>query len=232
VVVSQHRAAVKHVDFALSHAGVSHVTICKGDQQTAQEIAVSTWITRPACRVVLLHAGAAAAGLTLVAAQHIFLLEPFDKPGQELQALNRCHRIGQTKPVSCTVYYAPRTVEERLLAFRTLERNTEGGLGCGASSSVGAEDTEAEAICLLAEGSSLPSAQKLRFLFGMLRRRRAEGEEGEEGGAAVDEDEDDDAMDDDDLLSGTLRRAEGEGSEAEDEEEDDDDEMSLDDDES
>ena len=35
------------------------------------------------------------AGLTLTAARHVVLLEPFMKTGEEAQALNRCHRIGR-----------------------------------------------------------------------------------------------------------------------------------------
>jgi len=183
VVFSQHRAAVRHLDFVLAHAGVPHVTICKGDQQQAQETAVATWTTRPQCRVFLLHAGAAAAGLTLIAARHLFLMEPFDKPGQELQALNRCHRIGQPHPVACTIYYARRTVEERLLAFRALEQHD--GAAPPMINAVGASEADAaEAISVLAEGAALPSAQKLRFLFGMLRKAGgdAEGGDEEEGG--------------------------------------------------
>ena len=48
-----------------------HVTIVKGDQHAQLEDAVETWTTKPSCRVFLLHAGAAAAGLTLIAAQHV-----------------------------------------------------------------------------------------------------------------------------------------------------------------
>ena len=211
VVFSQHRSAVKHLDWVLSQANVPHVTICKGDQQGTQESAVATWTTRPSCRVFLLHAGAAAAGLTLVAAQHVFLLEPFDKPGQELQALNRCHRIGQAKPVSCTIYYAERTVEERLLAFRSLEQQQ-----CPEVSAELAAGGEAEAITLLAEGAALPSRSKLRFIFGMLRHRGNAAEEDEV------EDADDEAADDED--------AEVAESEEEDDE-DDYDEVMMEDDE-
>ena len=46
-----------------------------------------------------------AAGLTLTVARRIILLEPFRKPGEEAQALNRCHRIGQARPVHCTTLY-------------------------------------------------------------------------------------------------------------------------------
>lgn len=42
-------------------------------------------------------------------------------PPPSPQALNRCHRIGQTRDVTCTTYYCPGTVEERLLAYRAAE---------------------------------------------------------------------------------------------------------------
>jgi SNF2 family DNA or RNA helicase len=64
----------------------------------------------------LLHAGTAAAGLTLTQADLVILLEPFLSPGDEAQAANRVHRIGQTRPVRCVTYYVSDTVEERLLA--------------------------------------------------------------------------------------------------------------------
>ena len=91
-------------------------------------------------------------------------MEPFEKPGQELQALNRCHRIGQERPVSCTIYYAQRTTEERALAFREVERQQVPGLQ--AEMRTGSD--EAEAISLLAEAKDkqeVPAA-KLRFLLG------------------------------------------------------------------
>jgi len=100
----------------------------------------------------LLHAGAAAAGLTLVAAHHVFLLDVFATPGQELQALNRCHRIGQPHAVTCRTYYCERTVEERMLALRELE-----GEGAAAR---GPHDGEDESVAVLnggGGGGALPS---------------------------------------------------------------------------
>eukprot|EP00478_Filoreta_tenera_P002447 GABV01002533.1.p3 GENE.GABV01002533.1~~GABV01002533.1.p3 ORF type:complete len:106 (-),score=21.74 GABV01002533.1:120-437(-) len=48
--------------------------------------------------VLLLSAATDASGLTLVAAQRVFLLEPSLNPAVEAQAVNRVHRIGQTRP--------------------------------------------------------------------------------------------------------------------------------------
>ena len=42
-----------------------------------------------------------------------------------LQAMNRCHRIGQTKDVTCTLYYAPETIEERLEAWKEVNETED-----------------------------------------------------------------------------------------------------------
>ena len=152
---------------------------------------METWSTKPSCRVFLLHAGAAAAGLTLVAAQHVFLMEPFSTPGQELQALNRCHRIGQTRAVTCTTYYCERTVEERLLAFRALEHRAEGEGDDGEAVSLLAESGGAggrDADSALSRAEALLSPRKLRFVLGM--RHEGPPQQGERARAERDADSD------------------------------------------
>lgn len=49
-------------------------------------------------RCLLLNLKTAAKGLTLVEANHVFLLEPVFNAATEAQAINRIHRIGQTRP--------------------------------------------------------------------------------------------------------------------------------------
>ena len=123
VVFTQHKQAVLHLSrvFCEPGVGIGHVKIVGGDPQAAQERAVKLFNEDADVSVFLLHAGQAAAGLTLTAASHVFLMEPFMKAGEQAQAMNRCHRIGQTREVSCTLYYAPDTVEERMEAWKDCE---------------------------------------------------------------------------------------------------------------
>ena len=62
---------------------------------------------------ILVSIGAGAAGLTLTAANHVFLLEPCLNAADEAQALNRAHRIGQTRAVRSVIFFTRGTVEER-----------------------------------------------------------------------------------------------------------------------
>eukprot|EP00586_Coscinodiscus_wailesii_P023355 CAMPEP_0172520966 /NCGR_PEP_ID=MMETSP1066-20121228/292304_1 /TAXON_ID=671091 /ORGANISM="Coscinodiscus wailesii, Strain CCMP2513" /LENGTH=217 /DNA_ID=CAMNT_0013303797 /DNA_START=57 /DNA_END=710 /DNA_ORIENTATION=- len=94
-----------------------------GQKTTVTELAVSLWSsttpdTSKPGPVLIVQAGAAASGLTLTAASKMFLMEPFSRQEEEQQAYARCHRYGQTRDVQVKVYYAPVSVESRLLRWR------------------------------------------------------------------------------------------------------------------
>jgi len=118
VVFSSHQRAIDHAGKVLADENIGCVRIVRGDSADDVRNAVTRWNRDPECRVFLCHIGAAAAGLTLTAARHCFLLEPCSVHGEEAQAMNRCHRIGQARQVEVTMYYCRNTVEERILAYR------------------------------------------------------------------------------------------------------------------
>jgi SNF2 family DNA or RNA helicase len=86
---------------------------------------------------MLISLKAGGTGLTLTAADHVFLVDPWWNPATEDQAADRAHRIGQTRPVLIHRLVAGDTVEERILALQERKRALAaaavgGALGAGA----------------------------------------------------------------------------------------------------
>lgn len=74
-------------------------------------------------RVLLLPIALGAEGLDLIIASHVFLLEPLLNINQELQAVNRIDRIGQTKDTFVHKYVVRETIEEKVLQFQDRMRS-------------------------------------------------------------------------------------------------------------
>ena len=66
-------------------------------------------------RVFIVTYATAAVGITLTAANRIFLMEPCPDPGQEAQAAGRIHRLGQTKEVFVKKYCFRESIEETIV---------------------------------------------------------------------------------------------------------------------
>lgn len=58
---------------------------------------------------------AASLGLNMVAACHVLILDLWWNPTTEDQAIDRAHRIGQTRPVTVSRLTVKNTVEDRIL---------------------------------------------------------------------------------------------------------------------
>lgn len=65
-------------------------------------------------RVLLMSIGAGSVGLNLTVANHVIIADPWWQGAIELQAQDRCHRIGQTKEVKVYRLVTSNTVEERV----------------------------------------------------------------------------------------------------------------------
>jgi SNF2 family DNA or RNA helicase len=62
-------------------------------------------------------------GLNLHAAEYVYLLDPWWNPAVEAQAIDRAHRIGQTRQVFAYRLIARDTVEEKVLALQQSKRD-------------------------------------------------------------------------------------------------------------
>jgi len=83
--------------------------------------------------VMLVSLKAAGTGITLHAADYVFLLDPWWNPAVEAQAVDRVHRIGQTNTVFVYRMVTVGTIEERIQALKASKKDLFdkliGGLG-------------------------------------------------------------------------------------------------------
>jgi SNF2 family DNA or RNA helicase len=77
----------------------------------------------PDCKLFLISLKAGGLGLNLTAAEYVYLLDPWWNPAVESQAIDRAHRIGQTRQVFAYRVIARDTVEEKVLALQNTKRD-------------------------------------------------------------------------------------------------------------
>ncbi len=95
---------------------------------------VERFQTDPGCTLFLISIKAGGHGLNLTAADYVFILDPWWNPAVEAQAVDRAHRMGQTKPVFAYRLIAKDTVEEKVMKLQEDKRGLaeaviQGGTG-------------------------------------------------------------------------------------------------------
>jgi len=133
IVFSQWTSMLNLVEPALKLAGLVHVRIDGGMTPKARVESLRNFRSDASVKVLLASTRAGGVGLTLTSASRVFLLDPWWNPAAEEQAIDRVHRIGQTRPVVVTRFVIKGSIEEsilklqdgkRVLASTALEKGT------------------------------------------------------------------------------------------------------------
>jgi superfamily II DNA or RNA helicase len=120
LVFSQFTSLLAIVRSRLDRAGVKYEYL---DGKTRdRQTHVEAFQNDPQCSVFLISLKAGGLGLNLTAAEYVFLLDPWWNPAVEAQAVDRAHRIGQTRPVFAYRLIARDTVEEKVLELQKTKR--------------------------------------------------------------------------------------------------------------
>lgn len=121
VIFCHHRDAVVELRSALHEFGT--VAITGGDSPEARFATVNAFQTDARVRVCVAQIVAGGTGVTLTAASDVVFLEQSFVPGENLQAADRCHRIGQSKPVLVRFLSLAGSVDE--VVVEVLARKTQ-----------------------------------------------------------------------------------------------------------
>jgi SNF2 family DNA or RNA helicase len=121
VIFAWHREVIEGICKGLDSYGVVRVdgSVSVADKQYAQD----KFQTDPKCRVFVGQLCAAGTNLTLTASHDVLLAEASWTPGENYQAIRRCRRIGQTKPVLAR-YIALDGADDRIMRVLA-ERSAE-----------------------------------------------------------------------------------------------------------
>ena len=143
LVFSQFTGFLAHVREHLDSAGVEYTYL---DGTTRNRPSVIRRFKNGVAPVFLISLKAGGYGLNLTEADYCFLLDPWWNPATEAQAVDRTHRIGQTRNVMVYRLIAKDTIEEKVLALARRKAELFTGVmddGAVFGSALNAEDIKA-----------------------------------------------------------------------------------------
>ncbi len=84
--------------------------------------AIANFQDNDECRVFLISLKAGGVGLNLTAADYVYIVDPWWNPAVEQQAIDRTHRIGQTKNIFAYRMICKDTIEDKILQLQDRKR--------------------------------------------------------------------------------------------------------------
>lgn len=126
LIFAHHKEVIAEYARELLPYGV--VTITGGMSPKAKDDAVQNFQKNESPRVAVLSIQAAGVGLTLTAADYVCFPEFSWVPGENEQAIDRTHRIGQTKGIVIDYLVVEDSLEERMLKYLWKKQKTFDGV--------------------------------------------------------------------------------------------------------
>lgn len=121
LVFSQFTSLLSILRNRLDAAGIRYAYL-DGATRNREEC-VQSFQSEEGPQLFLISLKAGGLGLNLTAAEYVFLLDPWWNPAVEAQAVDRAHRIGQTRPVFAYRLITRDTVEEKVLELQKSKRD-------------------------------------------------------------------------------------------------------------
>ena len=126
VVFSQWTSFLDLLEPALDAANIRHVRLDGSMPSAHRANALRAFHANADLHVFLISLKAGGVGLNLTAANRVYLLDIWWNPAAEDQAVDRVHRLGQTKAVDVVKLIVRDTVEERVLKLQIKKREMTG----------------------------------------------------------------------------------------------------------
>jgi len=121
-VFSQFLGMLALIKAELTKLGIDYEYFDGGSTIQERERAIERFQNDDNCRVFLISLKAGGVGLNLTAADYVYIVDPWWNPAVEQQAIDRTHRIGQTKNIFAYRMICNDTVEDKILKLQDRKR--------------------------------------------------------------------------------------------------------------
>ena len=122
LVFSQFLGMLALIKQKLEQENISYVYFDGSSTSSEREAAIQEFQNNHECRVFLISLKAGGIGLNLTAADYVYIVDPWWNPAVEQQAIDRTHRIGQTKNIFAYRLICKDTLEEKMLQLQERKR--------------------------------------------------------------------------------------------------------------
>ena len=123
LVFSQFLGMLGLIKEELTKLGIDYEYFDGGSSIQEREKAIERFQNDSNCRVFLISLKAGGVGLNLTAADYVYIVDPWWNPAVEQQAIDRTHRIGQTKNIFAYRMICNDTVEDKILKLQDRKRS-------------------------------------------------------------------------------------------------------------
>ncbi|AYD46400.1 DEAD/DEAH box helicase [Arachidicoccus soli] len=122
LIFSQFLGMLGLIKTKLEELGIKYEYFDGGTSVKDREKAIQNFQNDEECRVFLISLKAGGVGLNLTAADYVYIVDPWWNPAVEQQAIDRTHRIGQTKNIFAYRMICKDTVEDKILLLQEKKR--------------------------------------------------------------------------------------------------------------
>ncbi len=122
LIFSQFLGMLALIRQKLEELGVKYEYFDGSTTAPDREKAIQNFQNNDSIRVFLISLKAGGVGLNLTAADYVYIVDPWWNPAVEQQAIDRTHRIGQTKNIFAYRMICKDTIEDKILQLQEKKR--------------------------------------------------------------------------------------------------------------
>lgn len=122
LIFSQFLGMLSLIKEKLNELGVKYEYFDGSTSAPDRETAIQSFQNDESVRVFLISLKAGGVGLNLTAADYVYIVDPWWNPAVEQQAIDRTHRIGQTKNIFAYRMICKDTIEDKILKLQEKKR--------------------------------------------------------------------------------------------------------------